>query len=273
MLTVLAPLALSVAVLTWPHQPARARVAGFGSSPPGGGRLRAAVRQPRIAAAAGVAACVGLVLAGPAGAVAAAVATGTAVSRWRTRRRDARSLAAAADLAAALGLLAAELRAGAHPASAAERAASDAGPAAAAVLSAVAATARLCGDVALALRREARVVPVLEQPLDQLAAAWALAERHGIPLADVLDAVRGDLDHRVRARRRLHASLAGPRATATVLACLPVLGLLLGQAIGGQPWRVLTEAGAGQALLLLGVLLICAGLAWSARLVSRAAAP
>src|SRR5215211_5401859 len=50
-----------------------------------------------------------------AGAVAAAVATGTASGRWRARRRAAQSLAAAADLAAALGLLAAELRAGAHP--------------------------------------------------------------------------------------------------------------------------------------------------------------
>jgi tight adherence protein B len=272
MLTWLAPLALSVAVLIWPHRPARERVARLTQSRTGAGRWRAAGRRPRMTAIAGTAACLGLMVAGPAGAVAAAVATGTALTRWRARRREVRSLAATADLAAALGLLGAELRAGAHPAVAAERAASDAGPAAAAVLRAIAATARLCGDVALALRREAAAVPALEQPLDQVAAAWALAERNGIPLADVLAAVRGDLDHRVRSHRRLNASLAGPRATATVLACLPLLGLLLGQAVGGRPWRVLSGTAAGQALLLLGVLLICAGLAWSSRLVSKAAA-
>jgi len=221
----------------------------------------------------GAAAVVGFLLAGPAGAVAAAVAAGTALARWRARRREAQSLAATADLAGALGMVAAELRAGAHPATAAERVAADAGPVAAGVLGTVAATARLCGDVAAALRREADTARAIAQPLEQLAAAWTLAQRHGIPMADVLDAVGGDLDHRVRARRRLHAALAGPRATATVLAALPVLGLLLGQAVGAQPWRVLTATAAGQLLLMLGSLLICAGLAWSARLVASAAAP
>jgi tight adherence protein B len=266
----MAPMALSAAVLCWPYRPARARVAVFDPSRPARGRLRNAMRRPSVAIAATVGCGIGLVTAGPAGAIATALAAATVVSRWRARRREARSLAVVADLAAVLGLLTAELRAGAHPATAAERAASDAGPVTAAALTSVATTARLCGDVPQALRREAQAVAALQQPLDQLAAAWTLAERHGIPLADVLDTVRGDLDHRVRARRRLHASLAGPRATAAVLACLPVLGLLLGQAVGGQPWRVLTESAAGQALLVLGVLLICAGLSWSARLVAGA---
>jgi tight adherence protein B len=268
-LTPIVPLVLALALVCWPDRPARARIL----PPRNRVRLRAVVRQPRLVVTAVVAGCIGLVIAGPAGFVAAAAAAGTAVGRWRARQREARSIAATAELAAVLGLLAAELRAGAHPAAAAERVAADAGPTAAAVMSSVAATARLCGDVAAALRRQAAATPVLEQPLDQLAAAWMLAARHGIPLADVLDAVRGDLDHRVRARRRLHASLAGPRATAAVLACLPVLGLLLGQAIGAQPVRVLTGEGSGQLLLMLGVLLTCVGLAWSARLVARAAAP
>lgn len=272
MLTSLAPLALSLAVLCWPYRVARARVAvldpSLDPSWPIHGLLRAAMGQPPVAVAAIVGGVIGLTTAGLAGALPAALAAATAVSRWQARRRQARSLAVAADLAAVLGLLTAELRAGAHPATAAEHAASDAAPITAAVLTSVAATARLCGDVPQVLRRQAQAVPVLQQPLDQLAAAWTLAERHGIPLADVLDTVRGDLDHRVRARRRLHASLAGPRATAAVLACLPVLGLLLGQAVGAQPWRVLTETAAGQALLVIGVTLICAGLTWSARLVA-----
>ena len=265
------PLALSAAVLCWPYRPGRARVLTLTGPRPR--RMTVVARRPGVAVAAGAAACLGLAVAGPAGAVAAAVAAGTTVARWRSRRRAARSVAATADLAGALGLLAAELRAGAHPAVAAERVAADAGAAATAVLGTIAATARLCGDVAAALRRESCTTAGLERPLAQLAAAWTLAQRHGIPLADVLDAVRGDLDHRVRANRRLHAALAGPRATAAVLAALPVLGLLLGQAVGAHPWRVLTGGEAGQVLLLVGSVLICAGLAWSGRLVAKAAAP
>ncbi len=270
MLTWSAPLVLAAAVLCWPHWAGRSRVLLLGGAPR---RSTWAVRRPGVPVAACCAAGVGLVVAGPAAAVAAAVATGTAVLRWRARRRTGRALSSTADLAVALGLLAAELRAGAHPAVAASRVAADSGPSAAAVLGTIAATARLCGDVAAALRRDSCSAPGLERPLAQLAAAWTLAQRHGIPLADVLDAVRGDLDHRVRAHRRLHAALAGPRATAAVLAALPLLGLLLGQAVGAQPWRVLTDTGAGQLLLLAGALLTCAGLAWSAHLVARAAAP
>jgi tight adherence protein B len=87
----------------------------------------------------------------------------------------------------------------------------------------------------------------------------------------VLDAVRRDLDHRARAAGRLTAALAGPRATAAVLAALPLVGLLLGQAVGAAPWRVLTGSVAGQVLLVLGSGLACIGVIWSARLVGKVA--
>jgi tight adherence protein B len=219
-----------------------------------------------------LAGCAGVVLAGAGGALAGVLAAVTVSKRWRARREQTRSITAAADVVQALGLLVGELRAGAHPAVAAEHTAADAGPAASAVLRTIARTARLSGDVAAALRRQADADIGLEQPLRQLAAAWTLGSRHGIPLADVLEAVRRDLDHQVRARRRLHSALAGPRATATVLATLPILGLLLGQAVGAQPWHVLTGHPAGQVLLVLGSALICAGFSWSARLAGRAGA-
>lgn len=273
MLSSWAPLALAAALACWPYRPGRSRVRRLaGAAVPNWPFQRLLPLRPGAALAVVGAALGGLMVAGPAGAVAAALAAGTALVRWRARRHTGRTVAATADLASALGLLAAELRAGAHPAAAADRVATDAPPGAAAVLSTIAATARLCGDVAAALHREALATPALRRPLAQLAAAWTLAQEHGIPLANVLDAVHGDLDHQVRAQRGLHASLAGPRATAAVLAALPVVGLLLGQAVGAQPWRVLTGGAAGQLLLMTGTLLICAGLVWSAHLVSRAAA-
>jgi len=49
-----------------------------------------------------------------------------------------------------------------------------------------------------------------------------------------------------------------------------VLGLLMGSGVGAHPWTVLTT-GAGQALLVAGVALEIAGIAWTGRLVARAA--
>jgi tight adherence protein B len=266
------PLLLGSALLCWPYRPGRSRVAAIHGAPLRRQRWRDGLHRPPALLVAVLAGGAGLSVAGPAGSVAAAVTATTAILRLRARRRAAAALAATAELAAALGLLGAELRAGGHPAQAAERVAADAAPVAARVLGSVAITARLGGDVAAVMRRQAGADPALVQPLDQLAAAWSLASRHGIPLADVLEAVRGDLQHRVRASQRLNAALAGPRATALVLAGLPVLGLLLGQLVGARPWLVLTRVAAGQLLLALGAVLTCAGLFWSARLTAKASA-
>jgi tight adherence protein B len=129
---------------------------------------------------------------------------------------------------------------------------------------AIAAAARLGGDAEQAIR---------EPLLAEAAHAWALAQRHGLPLADVLDAVVQDLDQRARFARQVQARMAGPRASATVLACLPAVGIGLGQAMGANPLRILAMTAAGQVLLVLGVALVCAGVLWSARLTQQAVLP
>jgi tight adherence protein B len=55
-----------------------------------------------------------------------------------------------------------------------------------------------------------------------------------------------------------------------LLAGLPVLGLAMGSGVGADPWRVLTTTSTGQVLLVVGVALELAGVAWSGRLVRRA---
>src|SRR6185312_4186804 len=106
-------------------------------------------------------------------------------------------------------------------------------------LAKAAGAARLGGDVPAVLRSAAPAH--LRSWLNRLAQAWALADRYGIPLADLLEAVRSDTEHRVRFSAEVAARLAGPRATATVLAGLPLLGLALGQALGASPLRVLGQ--------------------------------
>jgi tight adherence protein B len=163
----------------------------------------------------------------------------------------------------------AELRAGAHPATAAESAAVDARPSAAQAMRSIAAAARLDGDIEHALAASRAATPTTATVLTQLSRAWALAQRHGLPLADVLDAVRGDLETRVRFARQVIARMAGPRASATILALLPAIGLALGEAMGAHPLHILTTTPTGQLLLLTGITLACAGITWSARITNQ----
>ncbi|MFD1050398.1 type II secretion system F family protein, partial [Kibdelosporangium lantanae] len=99
--------------------------------------------------------------------------------------------------------------------------------------------------------------------------AWALADRHGLPLADVLTAVVRDLEQRARFARQVQARMAGPRASATVLAYMPLTGVGLGEMMGAHPLRVLSGTTLGQVLLVVGVGLVCAGVLWSAKLTRQ----
>ncbi|MEV7553094.1 type II secretion system F family protein [Amycolatopsis sp. NPDC089917] len=176
--------------------------------------------------------------------------------RWRARAKTA--LAEAELTASVLRAMISELRAGAHPVAAAE-AVAEAMPAAAGRLRGLIAAARLGGGTA-----DPDAPPAL-------ANAWELAGRYGLPMADVLDAARRDAEAEIGFRRRLKAKMAGPRASAAVLAVLPPVCLLLGEAMGASPLTVLTGTGAGQLLLVVGSGLIWAGTAWCRALTGRVA--
>lgn len=264
----LAVLSLALATLCWPTRPGVNRLRGIVTAD---ARPRGRPRLPRPTTLLVVIAVgsVGWPLAGPGAALAGALAAGTMWRRWTARRATQRALAAVDGLAEALRSVVAELRAGAHPAIAAETAAVDAEPQAARAMRAVAAAARLDGDVARALATSGAATTATAPVLGQLSQAWTLVQRHGLPLAEVLDAVRSDLETRGRFTRQLLARMAGPRASATVLALLPVLGVALGEAMGARPLHVLTATLTGHGLLVVGVALACAGVAWSARITDR----
>lgn len=234
-----------------------------------GHKQRKRLRAPRPTAVTLISAAVvaGLLTAGPGGAAAAGLVAGTARRQHRARTESRQSLAAVDGLAEALRTLVAGLRAGAHPATAAEAAAADAQPPTADTMRAMAAVARLDGDMSAALAGTRS--PVLATTLNRVAKAWQLAQRHGLPLADVLDAVRRDLEQRARFARQVLARMTGPKSSATALSLLPVLGIALGEAMGASPLRILTGTGPGQLLLLAGVTLLCTGVVWSGRITSQ----
>jgi tight adherence protein B len=206
-------------------------------------------------------------------AAAIAVVGGSITRRWRRSRAERREAAERAALVEAVGALAGELRSGAHPVLAAAAVAGTGTAAVHRVLGTVAAGARLGAPLPALLARRAADEPPVAEGLARLAAAWSLADEHGATLAEMVDAVRADLEARHRLGGELRASLAGPRATAMVLAALPVLGIALGQGVGADPVRVLLGEGLGQVLLVVGCGLGCAGMAWSDRIVARAVRP
>lgn len=202
-------------------------------------------------------------LVGLGGAMAAGLLTAAVWWHRRSRRRTQTRLATAKALSEALRTVVAELRTGAPPATAAQSAAADAPRHIAELMRSLAASARYGTEVALGDSS-----PI--QP--QLTKAWLLSRRHGLPLADLLDAVRRDIAAGARFLARADAHMSGPRASAAALAALPGLGLLLGEAIGARPLHVLTGTSIGQLLLVLGGALIFAGIAWAARLTRLEAA-
>ena len=103
-----------------------------------------------------------------------------------------------------------------------------------------------------------------------VAAAWATSRDCGAPIASVLDHVDADLRAYRRRSQQIAAQLAGPRTTAVLLSLLPVLGTILGTAIGAHPVRVLLTTQWGQLALLAGTGLDAAGVLWTVLIVRAA---
>jgi tight adherence protein B len=193
------------------------------------------------------------------GFVVVAIARGMVRTR---RRRQARRLRQR-DVLAMCDDLSAELRAGIPTLTAVDRAC-----AGRAELGPVSASARLGGDVSAALRRCA------ERPgaegLRAVAAAWEVANTSGASLAVVVDRIAAGLRSDDDARAEVLASLGPPRATARLLAVLPLFGLALGSSIGADPIRFLVGTPWGLGCLITGAVLALAGIWWVERLASAA---
>lgn len=190
---------------------------------------------------------------GPARSRASGSRRARAVAAWSRGRRSGGAPGGARDLAVVVTEVASQLRAGAEPGRAWTRA-----------------LGRPVGGDG---------VPDLEDLVGEgtrsqaaaVVAAGKLAGVLGAPLAQVLERVADGLATAAEVEGERRAVLAGPRATARVLTGLPVLGLLLGAAVGADPVGVLLSGGAGTVALLVGVGLVLAGRGWIARLVRTAA--
>jgi tight adherence protein B len=189
------------------------------------------------------------------------------------RLRTARALAAArreerSRAVEACSVLAGELRAGRTAADALDAAAELAAGPFATALRAASGAVRLGGDAAPALRPPPdSAVP---EVLRALAACWTVCAGSGSGLAAAVDRLEDGLRAEQAQRRAVDAELAGPRATAGLLAVLPAGGLLLAAGLGADPLSVLLTTPVGLLCLTVGLGLDALGLWWTGRLVAAA---
>ncbi|MEU1250237.1 hypothetical protein ACWD8I_14540 [Micromonospora arida] len=97
-------------------------------------------------------------------------------------------------------------------------------------------------------------------------AAVRLADRTGAPLAELLERIEADARATDRGLAAAAAQAAGARATAWLLAALPVGGIGLGYGIGVDPMSVLLHSTIGGASAVVAVALQVVGLLWAERL-------
>lgn len=213
-------------------------------------------------------------------AVAAAIVVAVVLWVRRRRRVEKRHDRLLDELLLALSLMIAELSVGAPPVRACEVAVAElrrrvprdpgAGSEIADGLEAMACRAALGGSVIDSTTTDSPAAGGSgEESWRRIGMAWQIADDRGLPMVDLLGAVRSDLQARRGFADRTRAGLSGPRATATVLAGLPLLGIALGQATGAGPIQVLLGGGMGGVLLMVGCGLVAAGIVWSERITGK----
>lgn len=257
-MTALAAFCAGLAVLlAIPPRPRRPEPAPRSRGPSTGLRWRAGL------AAIGAVAAVWLLAGTRTGVLvtAAAAIAGTGARVLVTRRRASARRRAAADVARACAVLAAEMELGKIPVTALSAAAEDCP-----VLRPGAAYADIGGDLVEVWTRQAEIPG--QEGLAVLARAWHVATVTGAPLAPSLDAVATALRADEEVDRLVAGELAAPRLTGVLLALLPLAGVTLGYLIGGDPVGFLLGTPWGWGCLLAGSLLACTGVLWTDHLAA-----
>ena len=191
-----------------------------------------------------------------------AVATGWRLATSHLRMRAA--LEAQRQVTEACAALAAQVRVGRLPIQALATAAEDCP-----ILRPACSVQHLGGEVAAVWGSQARQRG--HGGLAELARAWQISTQIGAPMAAALERVAEGLATEESVRAVVAGELAGPRATGKIMAFLPVVGLALGYALGGDPIGFLLQGLPGWTCLVGGVGLAAAGVLWVESLAQRAA--
>ncbi|PZQ89623.1 MAG: pilus assembly protein TadB [Leifsonia xyli] len=125
-------------------------------------------------------------------------------------------------------------------------------------------------EVPAALAAEAEASVAVTRAWGYLAACWTVATEVGAPLAATLERAADTLRALADADRQTELALAGPLATARIVALLPLAGVGLSLLIGADPVGVVLGTVPGAISAVLGTLALLLGMRWNARLVAAA---
>jgi tight adherence protein B len=128
------------------------------------------------------------------------------------------------------------------------------------------AVARVGGDLAATFRRLGTVPG--QQGLLRVGMAWDVSTATGASLTSTLDQLVKAMLAAEETQHTVAAELSAPRATSRLLAGLPLVGIMLGFGMGGDPATFLTGTPFGQVVLVIGAGLACAGVFWSERIAN-----
>ncbi len=199
----------------------------------------------------------------------------TVVRQRKFRAKPARKRPRAIDMGAIVTEVASRLRSGANPERAWEQTFTQAGiEAGDPVLGedGVPRALRRLETLGWRERRRAGVTQVVLHTLPATYAVCAMSARTGAPMAEVLDACAEGITESGEARSARDVALAGPLASARMLAALPIFGLALGWALGADPLGFLFTTMFGRLALIAGVGFEVLGIVWTARMVAEARA-
>lgn len=231
--------------------------------------------------------CVAVLSAGVALLVSPAVAPAVpvlAVLAWRWRRARRRAAVLRDTRAFVLELcsaLAAELRGGHSPIGALDAAAGVMGTGGAGVSGAGLSGAGRAASAIQSLAATADPAAVPEglaslarlpggEGLAGLAVCWGVTGGTGAGLAAAVDRLAASLRAEAAGRREIEAQLSAPRATARLLAGLPVVGLVAGTVLGADPLAVLLGPSWGRGCLAAGCAMALLGMWWVDRIATVA---
>lgn len=133
-------------------------------------------------------------------------------------------------------------------------------------------------DAVCAQLRQGRTVLEALDALDDatawrsMAAAWAVATDAGAPMARALLRLATSMRDVAQAERDISVALAGPIATARLVAWLPAVALGFGAVLGFDTVGVLLGSASGWLCLVVGLALVLVGRRWTAAM-ARAARP
>ena len=120
-------------------------------------------------------------------------------------------------------------------------------------------------DVGASLSADAETNPQLRA----LHACWIVAANSGSGLALSIEKLAQSMRISQDVRTQLEAELAGPRATARMLALLPLIGIGLGYLMGAEPLTWLLSNPLGWLTLTIGLALTASGVWWTGRIAAR----